>query len=407
MKRKSSWMIRLICLILILSATMLPAASLTVETDKTDSGTHYPFIFVSGFAGWGQYDMLNDALPYWGRLNGDLMATLNSQGYECYAASVDAWDSAWDRACELYAQLTGSVVDYGAAHSARYRHWRYGADYSKSPLINAWGAEDSQGNTRKINLVGHSFGGATVRLFADLLAYGDEMELAETPADEISGLFTGGKADLVHSITTLASPHNGTTLTLLIDPSNLVNFPINGEPGREVIRESAIFETIYGVNKLIFGTREADTGVYDLTIDGAAALNETIDTLPGVYYFSYPTDSTTPAFFTDRRMPDIRLTDPVLWIPTYYMGSTSSVTLEGSNIDNTWYSNDGVVNTVSTTAPRGTPQQAYNPVDIPKGVWNVMPTFMGDHAAIIGGLSYTVDINDFYLQHLRLIDSLE
>jgi len=35
-----------------------------------------------------------------------------------YAASVAPNGSAWDRACELYAQLSGTRVDYGKAHTA-------------------------------------------------------------------------------------------------------------------------------------------------------------------------------------------------------------------------------------------------------------------------------------------------
>ena len=39
---------------------------------------------------------------------------------------------AWDRACELYAQLNGLVTDYGAGHFARCGHLRYGRDYTKN-----------------------------------------------------------------------------------------------------------------------------------------------------------------------------------------------------------------------------------------------------------------------------------
>ncbi len=43
-------------------------------------------------------------MKYWGMQNGDLMKYLNSLGYDCYAASVAPTGSAWDRACELYAE---------------------------------------------------------------------------------------------------------------------------------------------------------------------------------------------------------------------------------------------------------------------------------------------------------------
>ncbi len=66
---------------------------------------------------------------------------------------------------------------------------------------------------KKINLVGHSFGGATIRLFLDILADGsaEEQAAAKAAGTEVSPFFQGGKADWVYSLTTLAAPHNGTT----------------------------------------------------------------------------------------------------------------------------------------------------------------------------------------------------
>lgn len=92
-------------------------------------------VFVHGLSGWGQYDLVNRVMPYWGLSGGSVIKFLNWQGYPSYAASVSPTGSAWDRACELYAQLAGTVVDYGAEHSARCRHARFGKDFSKNPLI--------------------------------------------------------------------------------------------------------------------------------------------------------------------------------------------------------------------------------------------------------------------------------
>ena len=52
--------------------------------------------------------------------------------------------SAWDRTCELYAQLTGTRVDYGKAHAEKYGHARYGRTYEK-PLFPGWGEPDADG----------------------------------------------------------------------------------------------------------------------------------------------------------------------------------------------------------------------------------------------------------------------
>ena len=179
-----------------------------VKVDDTKFNTEYANVFVHGLAGWGSYTWYNDFLPYWGMFGGDLMQYLNARGFECYSASVDPTGSAWDRACELYAQLTGTVTDYGEEHSKRCRHDRYGEDYSSDPLIDEWSAED------KINLLGHSFGGVTVRLLAELMANGSEAE-REASGSDVSDLFTGGKADWIYSVTALAAPHNGTTAYLV------------------------------------------------------------------------------------------------------------------------------------------------------------------------------------------------
>ena len=84
------------------------------------------YIFVHGLAGWGSYDEKYAKKPYWGMRNGDLIQYLRDQGFDCYAASVSPHGSAWDRACELYAQLYGTRVDYGKRHSEEYGHERFG-----------------------------------------------------------------------------------------------------------------------------------------------------------------------------------------------------------------------------------------------------------------------------------------
>ena len=186
-------------LMFILPSLNLPEANV----DSSKFNTEYTNVFVHGFAGWGEYDATNKALPYWGNTSGDLMKYLSARGFDCHAASVSPTASAWDRACDLYAQLTGTRTDYGEAHSKACGHPRYGKSYTLRPLIKEWSAEN------KINLFGHSFGGATVRMLAELMANGSEAE--RNAGGKVSELFKGGKADWIYSIVTLAAPHNGTS----------------------------------------------------------------------------------------------------------------------------------------------------------------------------------------------------
>ena len=172
------------------------------------------YVFVHGLSGWGSYDKANRRMPYWGMIGGDLLKYLGRQGFSCYAASVSPEGSAWDRACELYAQLTGTVVDYGKAHSERCSHARFGRDFSGMPLIPEWNSET------KIALLGHSFGGATVRLFSEILANGSLEERQATDDSDLSAFFRGGQADRLHAVVTLAAPTNGTTAYDLFEDPN-------------------------------------------------------------------------------------------------------------------------------------------------------------------------------------------
>ena len=153
------------------------------------SRNKYPMIFVHGMFGWGSAVGIDKIIPYWGSSAGNLMNFMTEFGYECYSASVGPVSSAWDCACELYAQLTGTRVDYGIAHSEYHSHNRYGRTY-REPLVKNF--ENS-----KIHLIGHSHGGQVIRLLAHLLAYGDENEMQATDKNDISGLFTGGKENLI------------------------------------------------------------------------------------------------------------------------------------------------------------------------------------------------------------------
>ncbi|NLX93521.1 MAG: hypothetical protein GXZ02_06605 [Clostridiales bacterium] len=389
---------RYACYLLVLIALIM---SITPSVNAADKAkTNSPYIFVSGYCGWGQYDKMNDFMSYWGMRNGDLIEHLNAQGFDCYAASVDPVGSAWDRACELYAQLTGTVVDYGFVHSTVYNHPRFGTDYSSNPLITGWGAN------KKVNLIGHSFGGATIRLLSALLANGAQDEVDGTDG-AVSGLFTGGKTDWINSITALSSPHNGATildlpaklLALLTNDGGKVVGTINDGP----IGLINYFKSVFKVFNNGMGK---DTGAYDLSLDGAAGLNEKIPTFSSIYYFSLPADSSSPARLSNNRFPNARLTDFAFWPSGLVIGIKRGVSTGGIVYGKSWLNNDGVTNTISCLAPKDAPQKAFDKNNVTPGIWQVMPTLQGDHLAITGGLIREVDVKAFYVDHMNLINSL-
>lgn len=340
-----------------------------VELDTEAWNTNYPYIMVHGLSGWGSYDPQYKLMPYWGMFGGDFLKNMNNRGFTVRAASVAPQGSAWDRACELYAQLAGTKTDYGKEHSERCGHDRYGKDFTGNALIEKWDSEN------KINILGHSFGGVTVRLLAELMANGSEAERAATPENELSPLFAGGKGDWIYSLTTLAAPHNGTTA-----------YGLHADRAED-------------------GTAAADTADHDMHIDNALAINDKISTVESVYYFSF-TCSATEDDGSGNQVPINKNMETIFRSSSAQMGKITGTTDGGFVIDESWLENDGLVNTVSAKAPYGAPQKDYDPDNITAGIWNIMPTVSGDHMCLQGGLFKTREIRSFYCEFFSGINEI-
>lgn len=358
--------------------------------------TNVKYIFVHGLSGWGSYDLQYEFIPYWGTTSGDVIRYLNEQGYESYAASVDPKGSAWDRACELYAQLTGTRVDYGKAHSEKAGHERYGRDFSKDPLM-----EDFENS--EFVLIGHSFGGATIRLFSEILRNGSAEEIENTDPDDLSDFFKGGSGEGMLALITLAAPTNGTTAyDLYEDPSydiNEIYVP------QEYIEKSSLMSNV-STPAVYDGREQWDYAAYDMHIDNALALNDTITTFDDVYYFAYPCSSTV---INDNGEvePDPDITESIFLKGSIYMSRYTGTTAGGFTIDESWQENDGLVNTASAGAPIGQPSTEYDSTKATEpGVWNVMPTVRGDHMSLQGGLTKRVNVKPFYLELAGMLSSL-
>lgn len=383
----------------LLCAVML-ASPLTVSAKASYSArTVHPFVFVHGLCGWGYNDGAYDIFPYWGLTTGNVFKTLEKQGYECYAASVGPLSSAWDRACELYAQLTGTTVDYGASHSAAHNHDRYGRTYAE-PLVKEWDEE------HPINLVGHSFGGATCRLFIQLLIDGDPAEREASKDGDLSPLFKGGQKGLVYSLTTLAAPHNGTSLTEINDNLTqlMVDFFICAA---NVVGNSAINKLYdpqlehFGLttppdmdvrNKIDLSMSVAmahcdDNAFGDLSVDGAARLNERLTVQPDIYYYSYVGSKTHVNEKTGNYVPDLLMNPMFMPFATMMGKIDGKKTDNGYKIGKEWRENDGLVPVISARAPFNEKSQTYNPLrKTQPGVWNIMPVERLDHLQFVGGL---------------------
>ena len=405
----------LLTLVLTLSLCVIPAAAANTQARSDD-----PVVFVHGLMGWGQRDKIDRIMPYWGMTTGSLTDYLSSQGYETYAASVGPISSAWDRACELYAQLVGARTDYGVKHAQDFGHDRYGIDYEQ-PLFDGWGTE------RAVNLVGHSFGGATTRLFLDILANGrpEEVAAAKAAGVEPSPFFLGGKGSWVHSLTAIAAPHNGTSFI----ECNADFTKAASELATSASKALGLskFKGVYDFQLDQFGIRKDDNETFaqalervlksdflshndnaflDLTIDKSLEINKGIAIQPNVYYFSYAGDQTSADPRTGNHYPTVSAIPSngmcaLMLSFSYNMGKYyDKYTAGGFYIDKSWRPNDGMVNTVSAFYPihsdgtcltkdgkQGwTNYDGYSNINFQPGIWYVMPVQSFDHIQFVGGM---------------------
>lgn len=412
-------------LVVIISCSVfaLPANAAEIAKGKTD----YPYIFVHGMGGWGSETPYYSLSPYWGGglLPGsdtDIVRILNENGVEAYAPSVGPLSSAWDRACELFAQLTGTVVDYGEAHSKAHGHERFGFSYEgKATMGEPWNLKD------KINLVGHSFGGATVRLFTSLLAFGDADEIAAT-GKETSPLFTGGH-NCVHSCITLSAPHNGSQVAnQLVDPKVTMYI---------MATALNILGMVFGNDFLVFSFQLGHMGLtpkqdkfrafispdgiksycttndncgYDMTLRGAAELNEKIKLAPDTYYYSYTTENTWS--ISDFKLPSKGL-NLIFYISSIMLDSTKGKTVDGIKIEGDWALNDGIVPLASARYPSCDAETALSyETEINKGNrikpgrWYYFETMTGmDHFDFCGTKDYPEGFEEFYFGMVNTANS--
>jgi triacylglycerol lipase len=342
-----------------------------------------PVVLVHGFLGFGPDTYPGNGFLYWGGYHNIAARMQLYKGpHAVYTAGVGAISSNWDRAAELYAQIKGGCVDYGATHVARNGY----PGQPQKPLGKCWAADpgnnphgyplafypqwDAQ---HPIHLIGHSQGGTTIRALIQLLEHGSP------DGDEGGGdLYRGGRIGWVKSVVTLSAPHNGTTL-------------------RDAVLD--VLPNLTGPLRDILDNRLAH---WELAPDGAREFNRWARTSPWVYYFSVGTLATVAGAWccngSDRLLAPVQSSnfqypraDMIPYFKLYAgewivgslaqpgMGSYTQSALGRVRIDSRWFASDGVVNTVSMRAPDGHPVRDYDGKAV-RGSWNFLGNYEGyDH----------------------------
>lgn len=400
--------------VLVCAAMLVASFSVGAAAENTQENNNCPFIFIHGLMGWGEVNKISKIIPYWGTTSGNVINTLKRAGFDVRLATLGSINSVWDQACELYAQLTGTRVDYGAAHAAEHGHSRYGRTYESS-ICDTFGKKDENGNNLKINLVGYSLGGSVARLFSSILEYGCKEELEA--ASDASDFFKGGKGSYVNSVSTISAPHNG-TVSVNKEESLKINVVFNalyyifGSIGNSCLRplwdiqleqfgltDSPDF-TINGkfspklIKKIL---NSKDCAYYDLTLEGAKRVNEIIETVDDIYYFSFISDCVYESPLTGNIYPDITMNIVMLLATSpeicFYVNEG-----DGSIADESWRFNDGIVSTESAKHPEDEEYKEFDADNIEKGIWNVMPVIHRmDHTDYMGMFTDPVKVRKFYL----------
>lgn len=357
------------------------------QTNKVAKQGQYknqdPIILVHGFNGFTDDINPNVLSHYWGGDKLNIRQDLEQNGYNAYEASISAFGSNYDRAVELYYYIKGGTVDYGAAHAERYGHERYGKIYE--------GVYKDWQPGQKVHLVGHSMGGQTVRQLEELLRNGsqEEIEYQKTHGGDISPLLQGGHDNMVSSITTLGTPHNGTHASDKLGNEAIVRqiaFDIGKQLGNKNSRvdfglsqwglkqqpgESYLSYLSRAKTSKLWQTK--DNGLYDLTRDGATDLNRKTSLNPNIVYKTYTGEATHSTLFGKHKA------DYNLFLPF-----TVTANLIGKATEKEWRENDGLVSVISSQHPFN---QAYTEATDTnqKGIWQVTPTKHDwDHVDFVG-----------------------
>mgnify|MGYP001473752933 CR=1 FL=1 len=252
---------------------------------------NFPIILIHGFMGWGPDEM--NGYNYWGGKD-DYIDDLEQNGHVVFEISVGPVSSNWERAIEVYYQLKGGQVDYGKGHSKKYDINQKPVNKSYKGIYPQWSSE------YPIHIIAHSMGGQTARMLNYLLTQ-EIYEDYEFEIKESSLLLGNSHEGLIKSITSISTPHNGTSLTnITIKMVPFIQYFIGvaGLIGTEFFdfnldqwsferdREESWLEYLSRM-KSHSAWKTQNISAWDLSLDGAKELNGYLQASADIYYFSF------------------------------------------------------------------------------------------------------------------------
>lgn len=345
----------------------------------------YPIILAHGFSGYPDESKPAVLPPYWGGNKVDLDKELNKQGYDVREGGMSPFGSNYDCALELYYYIKGGTVDYGAYHSKKYGHARYGKTYKG--IYPEWAPG------KKVHLVGHSFGGQTIQVLEDMLRNGvpEEIEYQKKHGGDIPEIFAGGNNNMVSSVTTIATPHNGTFIS-----DKLGNKPIARKLFYNILKYTSnkYTKADYGLEPWGIKQRDDesyiqylkrvkdnkvwktdDTSFTDGSIEGSKKINDRLTLSKDVAYTSITAEDTHKTF-NNRQRGNLKMFAPFKILAN----------LVGRQNPESWREGDGPVPLKSGLYPFNKPHKDITFDSKPElGLWGVMPTFKNwDHMDLVG-----------------------
>ncbi|MDW8555027.1 lipase-like domain-containing protein [Staphylococcus xylosus] len=345
----------------------------------------YPIILAHGFSGYPDESKPAVLPSYWGGNKVDLDKELNKQGYDVREGGMSPFGSNYDRALELYYYIKGGTVDYGAYHSKKYGHARYGKTYKG--IYPEWAPG------KKVHLVGHSFGGQTIQVLEDMLRNGvpEEIEYQKKHGGDIPEIFAGGNNNMVSSVTTIATPHNGTFIS-----DKLGNKPIARKLFYNILKYTSNKYTKADYGHEPWGIKQRDNESYiqylkrvkdnkvwktedtsftDGSIEGSKKINDRLTLSKDVAYTSITAEDTHKTF-NNRQRGNFKMFAPFKLLAN----------LVGRQNPESWREGDGPVPLKSGLYPFNKPHKDTTFDSKPElGLWGVMPTLKNwDHMDLVG-----------------------